>query len=79
LASETVILVGEFERVNRRAGDWGLLTEEGSRWGKVDEGGPSLNGLEVGERYRFNCVETIEVDPAGREIRTFYLREVQAL
>ena len=79
LASESVKLIGEFERVNRRVGDWGLLTEEGSRSGKVDDDGPSLNGLEVGKRYLFNCVERLEVDPAGRERRTLYLQEIEQI
>lgn len=77
LASEEVSLTGEFERVNRRVGDWGLLTEEGSRAGKADCDSPSLNGLQVGRRYRFNCVENLEVDPGGRERRTLYLREIE--
>ena len=77
LASETVTLIGEFERVNRRVGDWGLLTEEGSKSGKVDDGGPSLNGLQVGMSYRFSCVERLELDPAGRERRILYLQEIE--
>ena len=77
LASESVSLIGEFERVNRRVGDWGLLTGEGSRSGKVDDDGPSLNGLEVGKRYLFSCVERLEVDPAGRERRTLYLQGIE--
>ena len=79
LASESVKLIGEFERVNRRVGDWGLLTEEGSRSGKVDDDGPSLNGLQVGMRYRFDCMESLEVDPAGRERRTLYLQEIKQI
>ena len=39
-----------FERFNRGDGSWGLLTNEGKRWGKVKVGGPSLDGLEVGGR-----------------------------
>lgn len=79
LASETMTLVGEFERVNRRAGDWGLLTEGVVRAGRVDEDGPSLNGLQVGKSYRFHCLESLEVDPAGRERRTLYLNEIEPL
>ena len=40
LSAESVTLVGEFERVNRGAGDWGLLTEDGIRRGKTTDGGP---------------------------------------
>jgi len=76
LGGESVTLVGEFEKVNRGTGAWGLLTEEGLQSGKVREGGPSLDGLKVGGRYKFACVEEIEeVEGTGREIRTLYLIE----
>ena len=76
LGGEAVTLVGEFEKVNRGTGAWGLLTEEGVFSGKVREGGPSLDGLKVGGRYKFSCVEEIEeVEGTGREQRTFYLTE----
>ena len=42
--------------------------------GKIREGGPSLDGLEVGGRYVFYCDEVIEeVDITGRESRILYL------
>jgi hypothetical protein len=76
LGGESVTLIGEFEKVNRGAGAWGLLTEEGLQSGKVREGGPSLDGLKVGGRYKFACVEEIEeVEGTGREIHTLYLIE----
>ena len=76
LGGESVTLVGEFEKVNRGTGAWGLLTDDGLYSGKVREGGPSLDGLKVGGRYKFACVEEIEeVDGTGREIRTLYLTE----
>ena len=77
LGTESVILTGEFERVNRSAGDWGLLTKDGIRFGKVADEGPSLNGLTVGNRYRFECVEDIEVDAAGLEKHTLYLQKIE--
>ena len=74
LGSESVTLEGTFERFNRRSGSWGLLTTEGKRFGKIKDGGPSLDGLEVGGRYRFHCEEEIEeVDITGREARILYL------
>lgn len=79
LGTESVTLTGEFERVNRSAGDWGLLTQEGIRFGRVSDEGPSLNGLTVGNRYRFDCVEDIEVDAAGRERHILYLHRIEAL
>ena len=76
LGGEAVTLVGEFEKVNRGTGAWGLLTAEGVYSGKVREGGPSLDGLKVGGRYKFSCVEEIEeVEGTGRELHTFYLTE----
>lgn len=76
LGGESVTLLGEFEKVNRGTGTWGLKTEEGLQSGKIREGGPSLDGLKVGWRYKFACVEEIEeVEGTGREIRTLYLIE----
>ena len=78
LSTETVSLTGEFERVNRSVGDWGLLTEDGIRFGKIASSGPSLNGLTVGNRYRFDCIEDIEiVDATGLEKHTLYLRKIE--
>jgi hypothetical protein len=76
LGGESVTLVGEFDKMNRSTRTWGLLTEEGLQSGKVREGGPSLDGLKAGGRYKFSCVEEIEeVEGTGREIRTLYLIE----
>lgn len=75
LGSEPITLEGTFEKFNRGNGSWGLLTNEGRRWGKVKRGGPSLDGLEVGGRYRFYCDEEIEeVAITGRESRVLYLK-----
>lgn len=77
LGHEPITLIGEFEKVSRRAGDWGLLTEDGIKSGHIDEGGPTLDGLEVGRVYRFECDERILlVDASGRERRILYLREI---
>lgn len=76
LGSESITLVGEFEKMNRGAGSWGLLTDDGLYSGKVRDGGPSLDGLKTGARYKFSCIEEIEeVEGTGREQRTFYLIE----
>lgn len=77
IATEDVTITGELELVKRSAGDWGLLTASGVKSGKVSEGGPSLNGLEVGKRYRFHCLESIEVDGAGKEKAALYLQKVE--
>lgn len=79
LGGESVALVGEFEKMNRGTGRWGLLTEDGVVSGKVREGGPSLDGLKSGGRYKFSCLEEIEeieeIEGTGRELRTLYLIE----
>ena len=78
LSSESVTLVGDFVKVDRDAGGWGLNTEEGRKSGKVAEGGPSLNGLEVGKRYTFFCVEEIEeVTGTGKESCKLYLKKYE--
>ncbi len=74
IGREATTLDGTLERFDRRSGTWGLLTADGQRPGKIHEGGPSLDGLEVGGRYVFYCDEVIEeIDIKGRESRTFYL------
>ena len=75
---ETVTLVGTFVRVNLETGDWGLLTDDGRRVGKVGDNGPSLVGLITNKRYRFECVEDIEVDAAWREKHTLYLQSIDS-
>lgn len=74
LGVEAVKLEGTFEKFNRGTGAWGLLTAEGPRSGRMQEGSVDLDGLEVGRRYVFHCDEVIEeVDFTGRELRTLYL------
>ena len=80
LASEEVILEGKFEKFNRNTGAWGLLTEDGRRSGCIGEGGPSLDGLQVGDWYRFYCDEEIEETFAtGKENHTLYLNRHENL
>lgn len=76
LGTEPVTLIGEFERMNRGRGDWGLLTPGGVKTGVIAESGPSLNGLEVGKSYRFECQEDTELDAAGREKHILYLQSI---
>ena len=81
LGQEPVVFIGEFEKVNRGAGDWGLLTDDGNvKSGKVADGGPSLDGLEVGKRYRFDCVDEVEfVLATGHEKHTFFLKKIDPM
>ena len=76
LGAESVTVSGTFQRFNRSNGTWGLFTEEGVRTGQIADNGPSMDGLQVGGFYRFECTEEIEVDFAGREKRTYYLRSI---
>lgn len=78
IGREDITLEGELERANRSAGSWALLTKEGVKSGKIRDGEISLNGLEVGKRYRFDCVEEIEFDSAGGESHALYLKKISA-
>ena len=74
ISSEPMTVIGELNKFNRKSGIWGLRGEDQNYFGKIREGGPSLDGLKVGERYRFNCTEeTEEVDVTGRQRQTLYL------
>lgn len=79
LGSETVSMVGTLEKGDTQ-GTWRISTEEGVFSGKVRDGGPSLEGLRIGSAYRFTCLEEIEeVRGTGREVRTLYLLEYEAV
>ncbi len=76
IGSEPVTVVGRFAKFNRSTGDWGLVGAKEQYSGKVRDDGPSLDGLKVGEMYRFYCTEeTVETDRTGRQSRTLYLNE----
>ena len=71
IETETVAWTGRFQKFNRRTGIWGLLTEERTIEGRLREGGPDLDGLEVGRRYRFVCEERIEtISVSGKDTPT---------
>ena len=77
LTTERVILTGESFSVNTSTGSWGLITDEGRKTGKVNGESPTLVGLVAGRRYRFECMEEIEVNAIGRETHTLYLRDIR--
>lgn len=81
IGNEETVIEGELEKANRSgAGSWALLTEEGVKSGKVRQDDEiRLDGLEVGKRYRFDCVEEIEVNAVGKETRALYLKEISAV
>ena len=78
LVTEEVTLTGELVRANLNTGKWGLSTEDGSRYGETAEYGPSLGGLTIGERYRFVCIEDVEMDVSG-ENATLYLKSSEPI
>ena len=77
LTTETVILTGEFFKVNTSTGSWGLDTDDGRKTGRIDGESPPLAGLIAGTRYRFECMEEIRGDPIGGERHTLYLRHTR--
>ena len=70
---KAVTIVGQVDKVNYSAGEWGLLTNDGIKTGKVAPSGPRLDGLQVGKRYRFKCAEVTELDALWRDQQTLYL------
>jgi hypothetical protein len=76
LGAESVDLVGALEKADVVSGAWRIATTDGKYSGGIKKGGPSLEGLKIGSRYRFSCLEEIEEHKAtGREERTLYLVE----
>ena len=74
---KVVALTGQVELANRNTGEWSLLTHRGLIQGKTAPGGPELDGLRLGERYRFQCVEVTEPDPLWRNQKTLYLQRIE--
>ena len=75
---DVVAVTGQVELANRSKGEWGLLTDCGMKTGRTAPGGPSLYGLQVGKRYRFNCAEIMKPDPLWRNQKTLYLQGIEA-
>ena len=74
-----IILTGLVERANRSVGEWALLTEDGIQSGRTYPNGPSLDGLQVGKRYRFKCAQVTGLDSLWRDKQTLYLYHVEHL
>ena len=56
-----------------------MLTDEGLKIGNTSDGGPSLNGLQVGKVYRFDCLEEVNIaDATGSEKHTLYLQTIES-
>lgn len=72
-----VALTGQVELANRSKGEWVLFTDNGMKTGKTAPGGPSLDGLQVGKRYRFQCAEITEPDPLWRNQKVLYLQRIE--
>ena len=72
------VFTGQVELANRSRGEWSLLTDTGVRTGRTAPGGPSLDGLQVGKLYRFNCAEVTKPDPLWRDQKTLYLQGIEA-
>lgn len=66
-------LTGKVEWANRSAGDWGLHTDAGVKSGKIAAGSAALDGLQIGQRYRFRCAVIDERDAFWRHRPAYYL------
>ena len=74
-----VTLTGLVEQANRSVGEWALLTEDGIQSGRTYRGGPGLDGLQVGKRYRFKCAQVAGFDSLWQDKQTLYLYHVEHL
>ena len=75
LETEDVRFVGVLERADRNSGGWRLLTEDGPKSGRLAEAGPGLEGLVIGNRYVFECVEDVQISGIDKENVTLYLHQ----
>ena len=78
-SGKAVTLTGLVEQVNRSTGEWALLTGDGLQSGKTAHGGPGLDGLQVGKRYRFMCAEVTEQDLLWRDRKALFLQNIEAV
>ena len=77
LDTEDVRLVGVLECADHNSGSWRLLTDDGPRSGRIAESGLSLEGLVIGDRYLFECVEDVQVSGIDKETVTLYLHSYE--
>jgi len=75
IGAEALVLIGSLDKADNGKGDWRLVTDQGEFSGKRKDDGPSLEGLKIGGRYQFTCLEEIEESQSGREQRTLFLVE----
>ena len=74
-SSRDVQITGVLYKCNRKSQTWGLATESDKIVvGSPNPEGPNLDGLTIGQRYRFTCRKETGVDEAtGRENATYFL------
>lgn len=78
LGSESISIVGKLKNACSDKGTWRLKTSEGEFRGKTQKDPKFLEGLQIGSRYQFDCIEVIEeIAATGRELRRLYLEEYQ--
>ncbi len=79
ISEEVVELEGEFVQMDLKTGTWRLRTDAGDKRGKIGDGGPSLEGLIAGYRYKFICIDEIEINASGRESHALHLYYLESL
>ena len=68
---------GQVELANQSTGEWRLLTQRGPIKSKIFPDGPKLDGLQIGQRYRFQCAEVPDPDSLSRNQTVLYLRLIE--
>ena len=74
---DVVTHTGQVELANQSTGEWRLLTHRGPIKGETFPGGPKLDGIQIGRRYRFQCAEVPEPDFLSRNQRVLYLQRIE--
>ena len=80
LGTEEIELRGQVDKADSTGRSWRLRDGSIIYSGSVRDDGPDLDGIVIGERYLFRCLEKIEaIEGTGQEQRSLYLVERERL
>jgi hypothetical protein len=80
LGIEEIELRGQVDKADSTGRSWRLRDGTTVYTGSVKDDGPDLDGIVIGDRYVFRCLERIEsIEGTGKEQRSLYLVEREKL
>lgn len=80
LGTEEVELRGTVDKADSTGKSWRIRDASTIYSGSVKDDGPDLEGIVIGERYLFKCLEKIEaIEGTGKEQRSLFLIERERL